>query len=50
MFLDSVMISLLGSNVIKHLLHEMKGTDEYWKLVNNMDGLARQRVSSSCRR
>lgn len=29
---------ILGSNVIKHLLHEMKGTDEYWKLVNNMDG------------
>ena len=29
---------ILGSNVIKHLLHETKGTDEYWKLVNNMDG------------
>lgn len=29
---------ILGSNVIMHLLHEMKGTDEYWKLINDMDG------------
>ena len=25
---------ILGTNLIKHLMHQMKGTDEYWRLIS----------------
>jgi hypothetical protein len=25
---------ILGTNLIKHLMHQMKGTDEYWSLIS----------------
>lgn len=25
---------ILGTNLIKHLTHQMKGTDEYWRLIS----------------
>lgn len=25
---------IIGTNLIKHLMHQMKGTDEYWRLIS----------------
>ncbi|KAL0159998.1 hypothetical protein M9458_043723, partial [Cirrhinus mrigala] len=29
---------ILGTNVIKHLVHRLKGSDRYWELISTPSG------------